>query len=381
MSIRSIKVLSVLPLLGQPRHSKRISMLQEVGFTVQAVAFERDYHEGRLPSCPITTLGKIRHGHYLARMWAMIKSLRTMRANISYSDLVYASGLDMAFLSLLAGWGLQRPVVIEIGDVREIQLMAGVKGAVVRTLDRWIVNRCRLLVSTSPDFVTEYYEKRIGIKIPSLVIENKLEISMMGEFASIPSLPRIPLKERPLRIGYFGLLRCDWSWSVLVALAKARPNDIEIVLAGLVISPSDMEAQVKSIPNVTYIGQYKSPHGLPALYNQIDLVWACYPPIGENDWNLRWARPNRFYEACFFQRPMVSRSGSNDARYVLKHDIGLVLDAQTPEDLVEVFRRLNHNTLSCWTYNIKKLPESVYLYTSESSDLKKALSVIINPAT
>ena len=41
------------------------------------------------------------------------------------------------------------------------------------------------------------------------------------------------------------------------------------------------------------------------VYGRIDLVWACYQPIGPDDWNLRWARPNRFYESCLFQKPLV----------------------------------------------------------------------------
>ena len=49
----NIKILSVLPVLGQPRYSKRITMLQELGFNVEVVTFERDYHRGRIPNCDI----------------------------------------------------------------------------------------------------------------------------------------------------------------------------------------------------------------------------------------------------------------------------------------------------------------------------------------
>ena len=41
-----MKVVSLLRVLGQPRDSKRISMLQEAGFTVEVGAFQRDYHSG-----------------------------------------------------------------------------------------------------------------------------------------------------------------------------------------------------------------------------------------------------------------------------------------------------------------------------------------------
>lgn len=40
-------------------------MLQESGFAVEAVAFERDYHSGRLPTCRVESLGRIENGKYL----------------------------------------------------------------------------------------------------------------------------------------------------------------------------------------------------------------------------------------------------------------------------------------------------------------------------
>jgi N-acetyl sugar amidotransferase len=376
MSSRSLSILVALPLLGQPRHAKRISMLQAAGFTIQAVAFERVYHRGRLPTCSIAILGKISHGHYLARLWVMFRSLNAMRAKIRSVDCVYATGLDMTFLSMLAGLGLRRPMVIEIGDVREIQLKTGLQGAIVRVFDQLVVSRCDLLIATAPDFVTEYYVKRLGVKIPSLVLENKLEFEAMGDSTAVPLLPRDPLKERPIRIGYFGLLRCAWTWSVLSALARARPHDIEIILAGFVTSPADLEVQVKALPNATYLGEYKSPDGLSDLYNQVDLVWACYPPIAENDWNLRWARTNRFYEACFFKRPLIARSGSRDAHFVAKHGIGLVLDAETPEELIDQVRNVDHDDVARWANNIGQLPESTYMLTSEVSELKQTMLAV-----
>ena len=36
------RILCVLPLVGHPRHAKRIEMLQQAGYEVTAIAFERD---------------------------------------------------------------------------------------------------------------------------------------------------------------------------------------------------------------------------------------------------------------------------------------------------------------------------------------------------
>ena len=55
------KIISVLPVLSQPRYAKRIEMLKNAGFKVEAVAFEREYHRGRSPDCQIKILDKVRN--------------------------------------------------------------------------------------------------------------------------------------------------------------------------------------------------------------------------------------------------------------------------------------------------------------------------------
>jgi succinoglycan biosynthesis protein ExoL len=377
MTARPLKVLTALPLIGHPRDSKRISMLQRLGFAVEAVAFHRDYHEGRLPSCPVEILGSVSHGRYVARLVTILRSLRRMRARIRKADVIYASGIDMAFLALLSGMGIGRPTVVEIGDVRELQVAPGPVGWVVRSIERFLVNSCRLLVVTAPDFADLYYRKRLQTKTPAIVIENKLEPEAMRDLPAEPILSGKPLQDRPLRIGYFGLLRCEWTWQVLTALAARSGTRYEIVAAGLVISPKDLVRQAERHSNIFYLGTYKSPDELPRLYNQVDLVWACYPPMAANDWNFRWARTNRFYEACHFKRALVVREGSNDAKDVRRYGIGMTLDATNVDEAVSAFESLTLAELEGWTSSMAKLPVSAYQYTTEPLLLKNALDALV----
>ena len=64
MDKNGLRVLFALQLLGHPRNSKRISMLQKAGFQVEAVAFDRKTHKGRVPICPVKIIGVLNHGHY-----------------------------------------------------------------------------------------------------------------------------------------------------------------------------------------------------------------------------------------------------------------------------------------------------------------------------
>lgn len=184
MNLENIKILSVLQVLGHPRDSKRITMLQQAGFSVEAVAFERDYHTGRMPNCPVESLGKIAHGRYLQRILRMVTSLPAMRRAIRRNDVVYASGQDVAFMALIAGLGLGRPVILEVGDIRELQVASGLKGRLVRIVDKYFVNACSLLVATAPGFIDTYYRQWLKASVPAMVIENKLESAFVEEIIS-----------------------------------------------------------------------------------------------------------------------------------------------------------------------------------------------------
>ena len=145
-----------------------------------------------------------------------------------------------------------------------------------------------------------------------MVIENKVEKAFVQKIvpqAFVERVAALPLVDRALRIGYFGLLRDEWSWNVLEMLASRNPDSFEIVFAGLPISPKDIPQRVLKYANIKYLGEYRSPADLPNLYRSIDKVWACYRYIEPFDWNLRWTIPNRFFESCAFKKPVFARLG------------------------------------------------------------------------
>jgi succinoglycan biosynthesis protein ExoL len=368
-----LKILSVLQLLGHPRDSKRIAMLKQAGFEVEAAAFERDYHSGRLPDCPVETLGKISHGQYFKRLLKLPSVFLKLRRAMKRNQIVYASGQDMALMSLVSGVGLKRPVIVEVGDVREVLTADGIKGKIARTIEKWAIGACKLIVVTAPSFYNIYYRQWLKTSTPGLVIENKLENAFVNEVQSngVSAPAGKPFVDRPFRIGYYGLLRDKWSWDVLESLAVNIPGKIEIVLAGLPMDPMlEIPKLVEQHANIEYRGEYKSPDDLPSLYNSVDMVWVCYPPIREDDWNLKWARPNRFYQSCLFQKPTFTRSGCQDAVDVEKYEIGMIVEEVDVEKASTAIQQITPNDLETWGKNMQNLPLGVYSYTNEVEELK-----------
>lgn len=375
------RVLVALPVRGHPRDSLRIDMLLEAGFDVHGAAFDRPYHQGRMPNCDISILGSIDHGDYVRRVWKMLRAVPVLRRAMAENEIVYASGADMALICLISGVGLRRPIVVEIGDIRELQVADGLAGRIVRVVDRLLVRACSLIVATAPRFLDVYYREWLGTSTPGLVVENKIERRVFELAQSVqPKMPSgTPFVDRPLRVGYFGLLRDEWSWQVLETWARKNPQRVEIHLAGMPMSPLDnLEERIKDIPNIFFSGLFRSPEDLPSLYNRVDAVWACYPPIKHDNWNLKWARPNRFYQSCLFCKPVLTRAGSQDAIDVEKYDIGQIVECERIDEVVEMLDRIDPSDVDRWTANMRALPESVYVYTSEVDNLRTALFGILN---
>lgn len=373
MNRSNVHILFALPMVGHPRDSKRIAMLQSAGFQIEAIAFERKSHKGRIPTCSVEIVGVIDHGQYLKRMMKMLTAIPSIRRAIKSNDLVYASGPDIALLCLVSGIGLGRPIILEVGDIRELQTASGLWGRLVRKVDRYLADSCQLLVATASGFVDDYYRQWVGTTTRALIIENKLESSAIAEKRNVQEISKFRGigNERPLRIGYFGLLRCEKSWKILVSLAKRYQKYVEIIAAGYPIDPTDLPQQTEKYPNIVYKGKYRSPDDLPSLYHNVDLTWVHYP--NNNYWGFRWARTNRFYESCFYQTPMITRSGSADAVEIKRYGIGLIIENDNIDKIIEELGNITHEDLDFWQKNMIKIPPEVYLYTTEAEKLGRTI--------
>ncbi len=363
-----IKILSVLPVLGQPRDSKRIGMLKKLGFEVRVLAFERKYHKGRLPDCEIKSLGKIAHGKYLARILRIIRAIPVLRKSIKACDVVYASGPDMAYMSLFAGLFLKKTLILEVGDIRKIQVNSNMIGIIVRAIDRYFVKKCDLLIVTSPDFYEEYYSKWLKVTIPVVILENKVD-----DFTcSLSPIINRSIVSSKIKIGYFGLLRCEWTWNVLKRLSE---NDkFQIFIAGYPMISVDFSEEANNNSNIEYFGEYKSPDDLAELYGSVDIVWASYPLQKKHDWNMKWARTNRFYESCFYKKPVICLKNTSDSKRVKHLNIGLVLQSSEVEYIVNKIGEVTEQMLDTWNTNIRSLDESIYIYSEkEMSELKSKI--------
>jgi len=359
-----MKLLFLLPVSTQARFHRRITHMQKAGADARALTFERDYLPGKPLPCPIETLGAIGHGRYLHRLTTYLGALRRIRQAARHAEAIHAFGLDLALLAWLATRGLAHPpqLVYEVGDIREAQTGSSLASRIVRAVEQFMIHRCQVVVVTSPRYITGYYAPVLNIEAGRfLVIENKLPI----DFHVSTHRPARPV-DAPLRIGYFGLLRCRRSWQTLQRVLQLAPGRFEVLLRGKLWGEAITEEGVANTAGATFDGPYISPDDLPSVYGSVDIVWAAHHH-GAN--NLQWARANRFYEACAFARPMIGQLGTVDGEVIAEHDLGCLIDLSDIETAANRVVGLDDQHIATWTEHVAQVPEHIYRHTDEHEQL------------
>jgi succinoglycan biosynthesis protein ExoL len=366
-----MKIVFLLPNISNARCLKRIEALERLGIHVVLLGFTRGYFPGKEWHGDYKILGDIEEGAYPKRLIVFLLAFIKVVKEIKSANVVYAFGQDLLGLGWLASFFIvKKPgIVCEVSDIQPALTGNNMYSRVLRFIERFLMHNINLLVVTSYAFISEYYIKIQGLTaIPFQVIENKVDSNHIllgknkGEEFSI---------DGKLRIGYFGLLRSHQSWEILKLVAKRGCGRIKIFMRGS-LSNKVIEEEVNNIPNIEYGGPYISPDELTDIYSRVDMVWDSYyegPDIG----NWCWQRTNRFYEACFFGKPLFCHNETEDGRIVTTLELGLSSDMTRQEDYVDLILGIEASQIEIWKKNIAKLPADKYTYTNEHVILANAL--------
>lgn len=366
-------LLYLLPVRSQPRFWKRVQKMQEAGVGAHCLYFDRNYHNTRYEYESSQCIGRLQHGNYASRMVVLMRSAFIVRRCLSHMDGLYAFGLDMALLGLLAKLGTGKPLVYEIGDIRKWQISDGIIGKLFRIVERWLVGRASVVVVTAQGYADEYYIRRIGTPSDKVrVIENRLTLSPEER----PNRNFLQTRDTPrLAIGYFGLLRCRWSCETLKEIVLQANGRINVEIHGYPFGV-DIENEVRGLAGIRFHGAYQSPDDLRDLYDSVDIVFACYPAPEDygKAGNWVWARTNRFYESCYFKRPMIGLAKSDEGHVILKQAIGFVVEPGEPRNVAgKIIEALSQQGMSNWQANVASLPDEICVYTNEHENLVNAI--------
>lgn len=354
---------SIRPLLacfaferGDARVKKRVAALQAQGWDVKGYMFHRIRDKvDEPPFWDNVELGITENRRYLKRAFVLLFSLRLLwqhRAALRQASVFYVVNTDNALLALAARWMARRPggpapLVLELADVQPAMLGQGLRGKIMRAVERFVLRRTALLVTTSPGFVRNYFTPLQQFTGPVFLLENKVYPSAgIGQDAGNHGLAHPPARAgQPWVIGLFGALRCRRSIELMRDLAARFPDKLHFYLRGY---PSGTDAAgiaalLEGLPNLEWGGAYQYPADLPDIYGRIDFNWTF--DFADAGGNSAWLLPNRIYEGGLFGCPALADASTETGQWVATHHAGWTFEEPFAASLASFFENL---TLTSW---------------------------------
>ncbi|WP_292206357.1 glycosyl transferase family 1 [Mesorhizobium sp.] len=332
-----LHVLYLVHDVSDPAVRRRIIMLKAGGAQVTLAGFRRTVSpiadvEGLRP----IDLGATRDGRFAQRLAAVTKaavSIGSKLGSMPRPDLIVARNLEMLALARRARSAFQAtvPIVYECLDIHRLMLRDDFLGRAMRGAERYLARDVKLLVTSSPAFIANYFKPFGQIAAPVELLENKyFELAAVSPDDRTASEAPIP---PPWRIGWFGALRCRRSLELLAEFSRRLEGRFEIILRGrpALSEFPDFHGFVESEPWLSFGGPYRNPEDMATIYREVHFSWAI--DFFEHGLNSEWLLPNRLYEGCRFGAVPISMVNTETGRFLDRQGIGVLLPQAAPEAL------------------------------------------------
>lgn len=279
-------------------------------------------------------LGATRDGRFAQRLGAVARAAVSIGAKLGAMprpELIIARNLEMLALARRANgaFGASVPIVYECLDIHRLVLRDDFVGRTLRGAERHLARDVKLLVTSSPAFIANYFEPFGQIGAPVELIENKYFETAPVVAAHFEDGPAPP----PWRIGWFGALRCRRSLELLADFTRRQAGRFEVVLRGrpALSEFADFHGFVEAEPWLSFRGPYRNPEDMAAIYREVHFSWAI--DFFEAGQNSEWLLPNRLYEGCRFGAVPISMADTETGRFLKQQDIGVRLSEASPEGI------------------------------------------------
>lgn len=325
--------------IQQPRHQKRIASLEK-RFSVFVIHNRRDLYSENAdcfvhPKDQQLHLGVVANRAYHKRIDLLLKLYRAIRSRPE--NLVYCTSVESVMAAIFAG----KKVIHELGDMHQF----GAFRIAYRALDSFIVPKLEAMFITSPWFISEYYAKSFPSQEQKFhLLENRMSATMKNTITNYRRRLKSGLEsDRKIRLGAIGSLRYPRMVRAIRDLILNR-QDIEFHIHGDFDGDTNIFTDT---PRSFYHGVFKNPKDLEEIYSNIDIVVILYDDL---DQNVRWALPNKLYEAIAFAKPILCSENCCLASIVTSKDYGVSSNIEklsaSVDDLVANYDKYQFNMLA-----------------------------------
>lgn len=301
--------------------ARRVAALSAAGAKVALAGFRRRSEvPGSVNGAPVTDLGLTGDARLAQRAVAVARHVAMparARRFAAGADVILARNLETLAIAARVRRPGQR-LVYECLDIHRIMLGAGRPSLFMRAIERRLLARCDLLLTSSPAFVDHYFGPVQHWRGATLLSENKA-LAIDGAVAPPSPSPPGP----PWKIGWFGMLRCRKSLAMLREIAHRSDGRVEVTLAGrpAYTEFENFDRDVAATPGLRYIGPYTHAD-LPRLYGGIHFSWTV--DFFEEGLNSTWLLPNRLYEGVAHGAVPIALDSVEIANWLRREGVGVL---------------------------------------------------------
>lgn len=328
--------------LSQPRCIKRVCAFYESGYDVEVYGNTRGKYDINVypGEIKVHNWGIAKSGsNYLNKFNKNYINIKNVIKNNSTDIIYYAFAFDISLILFI----LKKKYIYEISD-----LVYGYFNKVLRfifkTVDKLLIAKSLFTVVTSEGFYKYLYPKGTT---NVLIHPNKVNLSLCNVRRKISNF-----NINSLRFAYVGAFRYpNTVFRFAEIIGRYYPQHKFYFYGNSALTPLVLELE-KKYSNISYFGKFQSPQDLESIYDNIDIVVACYDTTALNE---RVAEPNKLYEAICFCKPIIVSSNTFLSNKVNQMKVGFSIDASKNEDIITFLENLKKDELqkiSTTEYNL-----------------------------
>lgn len=325
-----MKIYFILNSITDAHSIKRVADFKRAGIDIKIFGFLRSNENQDCGDA--TIIGKFSNAlSYSKRLKIYYRGIKKLfKANTGEDILWFYLGFDVAFMATFIDH--KRKYIYEECDLVHTRIKNKAIFNLFERIDKKVIRKAFKTILTSEGFIDFHYgEGHKNVPSNIILVENKLD-------ESIKQYPATDTKESSpnhIRFAFAGGIRYSSLLNIADVITRRFPQH-EFHFYGYV-SEKIKEKELPRRNNIFYHGKYKSPVDLPKIYHDTDIMVATYDT---NNTNVRYAEPNKLYEAIYFNCPILVSHGTFLAKKVNRLNIGFDVNAQDEDDIVRTVNKI-----------------------------------------
>ena len=332
-----MKIIFIINSISAQRCIKRVEEFVSHGYEVEVYGFNREKGMYTKPKhFSVELIGEYDDTlSYFQRIPILKKGIKfVMNKHRHDEDVIYyLFQLDIALVFKLLTYNCK--YLFEESDLMHTYINNPFIRNSLEFIDKWIIKHSVLSIFTSEGFLLYHYANKRPNNV--CVITNRLN----SEIIKIEKKEK-HIESGKLRIGFVGNPRYNSIINFIRVFCHNFPQ-YELHIYGEIKGryKNNFET-LHQFHNCHFHGQFKNPEDLPSIYSEIDLVLSTYDA---EYINVRYAEPNKLYEAIYFETPIIVSEGTFLSDKVKKMGVGYSVDPLNEQSIINLIKNIDKDSI------------------------------------